>query len=61
MTVYGPVRASSIYTLAQLLLERGSYQPGTDAYKFLEKLISDADALEGTPTVSGGDRSQGGE
>ena len=61
VTVYGPVRASSIYTLAQLLLERGSYQPGTDAYKFLEKLISDADALEGTPTVSGGDRSQGGE
>lgn len=55
VTVYGPVRASSIYALAQLLLERGSYQPGTDAYAFLQKLISDADSLDGGPTVSGGE------
>ena len=51
VTVYGPVRASSIYTLAQLLLERGSYQPGTDAYKFLEKLINSFSVYPPAPVV----------
>lgn len=44
VTIYGPPRAKSIYELAKLLLERGTYKPGSEAYAFLEKLISDADA-----------------
>ena len=46
IVLYGPVRASSIYELAELLLERQNYQPGTAPYEFLQKLIRDADALE---------------
>ena len=44
--LYGPHRASSIYTLAGILLERGNYEPGTEAHAFLQKIITDADALE---------------
>ena len=53
-TVYGPIMARSIYTMAEMLLERGSYGTETSAYAFLQKLIRDADALEEKPTVSGG-------
>lgn len=44
VTLYGPPVARSIYVLAEQLLQRGSYEPGSDAYEFLEKLISDADS-----------------
>lgn len=46
IVLYGPARSSSIYELAELLLEKQSYQPGTAPYEFLQKLIGDADALE---------------
>lgn len=46
ITLYGPIKAGSIYQLAVRLVEGGSYQQGTDAYEFLRKLIDDADALE---------------
>ena len=51
--VYGPVVVRNIYGLAKQLIEKGSYEPGTDAYAFLQKLISDADAFD-KPTVSSG-------
>ena len=47
--IYGPVQARSIYSLAKQLLGRGSYAQGSDAYAFLQQLISDADALEQAP------------
>lgn len=43
ITLYGPPVAKSIYSLAEQLLERGSYEQGSAAYEFLVKLISDAD------------------
>lgn len=46
ITLYGPPVARSIYFLAERFLERGSYEPGSDAYEFLVKLISDADNCE---------------
>ena len=46
ITVYGPVVAKSIYSLADQLLKGGSYAEGTEIYKFLKKLMSDADALK---------------
>jgi len=51
--IYGPARAGSIYDLAQMFLDNGIYQAGSEAYEFLQKLIDDADALEQPPTVSG--------
>lgn len=45
ITVYGPVVARSIYSLADQLLKSGSYAEGTDINQFLRKLMSDADAL----------------
>ncbi len=42
VTLYGPPVAKSIYSLAEQLLERGSYEPGSATYEFLVKLISDA-------------------
>lgn len=45
ITVYGPVVAKSIYSLADQLLKSGSYAEGTEINKFLKKLMSDADAL----------------
>ena len=45
ITVYGPVVAKSIYSLADQLLKGGSYAEGTEVYKFLKQLMSDADAL----------------
>lgn len=44
ITLYGPPVARSIYNLAKQLLENGTYTPGSTAYEFLTKLISDADA-----------------
>lgn len=46
ITVYGPVVARSIYSLADQLLKGGSYAEGTEIYNFLKKLMSDADALK---------------
>ncbi len=46
IVVYGPPKARSIYSLAQQLLKMGSYESSSDAYKFLEKLIRDADAVQ---------------
>lgn len=43
ITVYGPVVARSIYSLADQLLKGGSYAEGTEISNFLKKLISDAD------------------
>ena len=45
ITVYGPAVAKSIYSLADQLLKSGSYEEGTDVYRFLEQLMNDADAL----------------
>jgi len=44
--VYGPVVARSIYSLAEQVLNAGTYVPGSDADVFLKQLIADADALE---------------
>ncbi len=44
LTLYGPPVARSIYALAEQLLERGSYEPGSEAYEFLTNLIKDGDA-----------------
>ncbi len=44
--IYGPPMAKSVYTLAEQLLERGAYEPGSEVYEFLQKLIDDADGIE---------------
>lgn len=44
--IYGPVVARSIYSLAQQVLDAGTYTQGSDADVFLRQLIADADALE---------------
>lgn len=46
ITVYGPIQARSIYSLAQQILASGKYEEGSSAEVFLEKLISDADAVQ---------------
>ena len=43
ITLYGPTVAKSIYDLAKLVVDAGTYAPGSDADTFLRKLISDAD------------------
>lgn len=43
--IYGPAMARSIYSLAQQLLDSGSYSPESSAYQFLQQLINDADQL----------------
>lgn len=43
-TIYGPVVARSIYSLAQQVVNAGTYTQGSDADVFLRKLIADADA-----------------
>lgn len=52
--LYGPAVSRSIYALARQLLEKGSYENGTEAHTFLQKLISDADALENQATADNG-------
>lgn len=44
-TLYGPVVARSIYTVAGQLLDRGEFAAGTPADQFLRKLRTDADAV----------------
>ena len=51
ITIYGPPKARNIYSLAEQLLEGGKYEPGSAAYEFLTKLITDADALEEKATT----------
>lgn len=46
ITLYGPPKARSIYSLAEQFIAKGTYEPGSSAYEFLMKLITDADALE---------------
>ncbi|MCM1192278.1 MAG: hypothetical protein NC123_06530 [Butyrivibrio sp.] len=43
ITLYGPPVAKSIYSLAEQLLERGSYDPGSATYEFLTGLINEAE------------------
>lgn len=43
-TVYGPIVAKSIYSLAEQVLNAGMYAEGSEADAFLHKLITDADA-----------------
>ena len=42
ITIYGPAMARSIYSLAEQVLNMGTYTQGSDADTFLRKLISDA-------------------
>ena len=42
ITIYGPAMARSIYSLAEQVLNMGTYAQGSDADAFLRKLISDA-------------------
>lgn len=42
ITIYGPAMARSIYSLAEQVLNMGTYPQGSDADTFLRKLISDA-------------------
>lgn len=44
-TIYGPVVAKSIYSLAQQVLNAGTYPQGSEADAFLRRLIADADAI----------------
>lgn len=43
-TIYGPIVARSIYSLADQVLKAGTYAQGSEADAFLRKLIADADA-----------------
>lgn len=45
-TFYGPMMARSIYSLAEQVLNAGTYSQGSAADAFLRQLIADADALE---------------
>lgn len=49
ITLYGPPVARSIYALAEQLLERGSYEPGSEAYQFLTNLIKDGNGIQAEP------------
>lgn len=42
-TVYGPVMARSMYSLAEQVLGMGTYPEGSDAYHFLRQIIDDAE------------------
>lgn len=44
ITIYGPVVSKSIYSLAEQLLKKGTYEEGSAADKFLRNLIKKADA-----------------
>ncbi|MBR1854496.1 MAG: hypothetical protein IJ794_15375 [Lachnospiraceae bacterium] len=41
-TVYGPIRARSIYQLAEQILNQGTYSEGSAQWNFLKQLINDA-------------------
>ena len=51
ITLYGPIRARNIYSLAKQLLDMTTYATEKAAYSFLKKLVSDSDAYE---SASGG-------
>lgn len=44
-TIYGPIVAKSIYSLAEQVLNANIYEAGSEADIFLHKLITDADAV----------------
>lgn len=44
ITLYGPIMAKSIYSLAQQLLTMGLYPEDSETYHFLQQLVDDADA-----------------
>lgn len=46
ITVYGPVMAKSIYSLAQQVLDMGTYAQGSDADIFLRRIISEGNAAK---------------
>ncbi|MGN0402301.1 MAG: hypothetical protein ACI4HQ_08590 [Acetatifactor sp.] len=50
VTIYGPVMARSIYAQAQRYIANQTYEPDTEPYNFLQKIIADADALEAEGT-----------
>ena len=65
--LYGPKQARSIYSLAEQVLDMEIYGEETEAYGFLQQIISDADALtaetaEGNQDNNGGsENSESGE
>ena len=46
IVIYGPPVSRNIYSLAERLIENNSYEPDSSAYKFLQQIIADADALK---------------
>jgi hypothetical protein len=42
ITVYGPVMARSMYSLAEQVLGMGTYSEGSDAYNFLKNIVDNA-------------------
>ncbi|MDE7224913.1 MAG: hypothetical protein K2O34_14195 [Acetatifactor sp.] len=44
ITLYGPIMARSIYGLSQQILTMGLYPEDSESYRFLQQLVSDADA-----------------
>ena len=43
VTIYGPIRYRSIYSLAEQVLSMNLYEEGTTAWNFLKQLIADGD------------------
>ena len=43
ITLYGPIRYRSIYSLAEQALSLNLYEEGTAAWSFLKQLITDGD------------------
>ena len=43
ITLYGPIRYRSIYSLAEQALSLNMYEEGSDAWSFLKQLITDGD------------------
>ena len=48
--IYGPKVPRSIYYLAKQVMDLGIYGEETEAYGFLQQIISDADALAADET-----------
>lgn len=58
IVLYDIPMARSIYVQAKRYIDKGTYQPGSNTYDFLKKIIDDADALD-APSVSGGNAAEG--
>jgi beta-N-acetylglucosaminidase len=43
ITVYGPIMARSMYSLAEQVLGMGTYSEGSDAYNFLQNIVDNAE------------------